>query len=92
MKIRLNFIIFLLLIQASFKSRPRLLKKTNATKEASLGYPVTRVNIIKVAKKGKAKDLSYIEYYICKRKGYYTKKYPKKLKTSCSLSNFYRND
>ena len=40
------------------------------------GYPATGVNAIEIAKKDKdkTKDLSYIKYYTCKQKGYYTNK------------------
>lgn len=41
---------------------------------------MTQVDTIKIAKKdkNKAKDLSHIKCYICKKKGHYTKKYLEK--------------
>ncbi len=45
-------------------------------------YPVTGVNVTKVAKKDndKAKNLSHIKCYICKQKGHYANKCPEKSK------------
>ena len=46
------------------------------------GPPATGVNATKVVKKDKdkAKDLSHVQYYTCKQKGYYGSKCPKKRK------------
>ena len=46
------------------------------------GHPAVEVNATKIAKKNndKTKNLSHIKCYICKQKGHYTNKYPKKPK------------
>ncbi len=60
--------------------------QTQASKKDKRGrrgdHSATGVNAIKVAKKDKykAKDLSHIKCYICKQKGHYTNKCPKKSK------------
>lgn len=55
------------------KLRPKSLKKTNIIKNHQ-SYLATKVNAIKIIKedKNKVKNLSYIEYYTCKQKSYYT--------------------
>ncbi len=59
-------------------------KKDKRYRRRQGDYSTTRVNAIKISKKDKnkdkAKDLSYIEYYICKQKGHHTNKCSKKSK------------
>ncbi len=44
------------------------------------GHSANKVNVTKVAKKNKAKDLSYIKCYTCKQKRHYANKCPEKQK------------
>lgn len=52
----------------------------NKHKSHRKGLLATGINTIKIAKKDKdkTKDLSYINCYTCKQKGYYANKCPKK--------------
>ncbi len=67
---------------SSFDNQPQIYVSKKHYRSWWGGYPATGVNVIKVIKKDKdkVKDLSHIECYTCKQKGYYAKKCPKKSK------------
>lgn len=78
MKIKLNPIIFVLLIKASLKAKSP--KKYILSKKLLLRPRAIGINTIEVTKNNKdnVKHLSYIKCYTCKQKNYYVNKCPKK--------------
>ncbi len=67
---------------SSFANQPQTQAPKKDKYGRSGGYPVTRVNTTKVAKKDKdkTKDLSHVKCYTCKQKSHYANKCPEKLK------------